>query len=117
MFDVNRYKMTVKDSETEQNEGNIVEINENLQFTKENTWIGKSLEDTENFDYMIKNLKELIDGDELEGIDKVRAIKELKDIEKEKTSRLIHLDNVMLKASMINRLAPSEQRNIEEVLR
>lgn len=85
-----------------------------LMNIKNISWVGKLNDETEEIDFIINELKSLLD--EVEDVkEKVKIIKQLQDVEAEKTKRAMHLDNLMIKAMEIEAFRPNNNLDNQEL--
>lgn len=94
----------IKSKEKEENQQILNKI-------KGMSWVGHLSDDTEEIDFIISELKDIL-NEPLEPKDKVKVLKQLQDVEAEKAKRAIHLDNLMIKAMEIEAFKP--KNNIDE---
>lgn len=78
------------------------EINSTLTTIKNMSQVGHLDKDTSKIDYIEQKLKALLDDGEVIGVDAVKVLKQLQEIDKERTKRAMHLDMMMLKSTELD---------------
>ena len=72
-------------------------VSDSMKSVKSESWVGHLSDDTSRLDYIEKNLREIIDNSESLSDDKIKAIKQLQDLDKERTKQAMHLDNMAMR--------------------
>ena len=90
-------------------------ISKSLMDVKNNSWVGHQSDDTKELDYIMVELKGLIETGEVQGIDKIKILKQLQDLDNEKARRAMHLDNMLIKSMAIGMLSPEKQKEVKEL--
>jgi len=76
-------------------------VNETLQNVKDNSWAGHLSDDTSEIEFLITQLKAMLD-DDIEHKIRLEVIKQLSGLERDRIAVAKHLDMVMLKRSEIS---------------
>ena len=89
----------------------IIKVNKNLTNVKDNSWVGQLTDNTENIDFVVLKLKQMLETPEIKDNTKLKILKQLQEIDNEIAKRAKHLDDMMLKSMAINAFASTEKIN------
>lgn len=87
----------------------VAVINETLKNVKDNSWAGHLSDDTSEIDFMINQLKDMLNTD-IDAKTRLEVIKQLSALERDKMNIAKHLDMVMLKRSEISSDSKNKKR-------